>query len=161
MDVYLVEGTRPQGPGYAPNTDNAYYCLCSEKDVKNCTMQSHPERQSLPFKLKLVNCASCGSDLGNVQDASLILNGEWQSRLGHMVMCFKCQNVLLELPHWSAELVEVKKWSILYAVLAEDCRLSIVTKQFLARQIQAPLNSHMAMNSGKGIRFVPARRSCA
>jgi len=161
MDVFLLEGVRPEGYGYAPAAanGNAYYMTCAEQNTKHCTFQEHPQSTTMPFKLMLVFCSCCGGDLGNIQDSSLTLSDEWCARLGKRVMCFKCKTVLLELADCSTHLVETKKWSILYSLLElGDCRLSTVTLEPLARKLgsRSHLNSRTTVRvSNRDVRLIP------
>lgn len=157
IDIYLVEGIRPPGPGYAPDTDTAYFCLCAESAATNCSFQDHPSRHWQPFKLMKATC-TCGQELGNVQDGPSIVGEDWCTRLGPRLMCFKCQSVVLELVGANAEVLDVKKWSVLYSAVGDDCRLSTVTVHSLAPKLRAALSSHrVTNNSNRDMRLVTRR----
>lgn len=159
MDTYLVEGTRPPGPGYAPHTNNAYYCICSEGNVRACRFQEHPDQADLPFKLKKVSCDTCNLDIGNVQDAASTGLDDWISMLGPGVMSFKCKNVVLQLVDCSEQVVDVKKWSVLYAVMGiGDSRLSTLTLRTLAPKLRCNYSKFSkTQNSGKDIRIIASQ----
>jgi len=156
MDLYLVEGVRLPGPGYAPHTNTAYYCTCSVKDARGCLFEEHPQHRNFMVAM----CEQCRADLGNVQVTSMCMEGDWSIQLGEMAMCFKCQNVYLELPDCHEELLDVKKWSLLYSALGGgDCRMSTVTMQMVAPKLRSALSSNVVSdNSNRTMRLVPRSR---
>merc|ERR1719235_2708366 len=78
--------------------------------MMNCYFSTHPRGTKL--KLSKVHCCECGSELGDVLDATRMV-GTWRDAFGSEVVQFRCEMVLLQLADCSNLVLEARKWSIL------------------------------------------------
>jgi len=153
IDALIVEDVRQARdgtPGVKFNAKRGYFCIADEKRLLNCDLSPHPESDVMSFKLKQVECSSCGSDLGNVQSGTA-MEGPWSDLCGARIVNFKCAMVLLELTDCSTMLVEAKKWSALGKALGNQnmYRLSQLTLRHLSQLLSTVLR-----NSGKDVRLI-------
>lgn len=157
VDVFLIEGRRQAGRGYGPHTPNAYLCISRRSALLDCPIVPHDQREKYPYKLGEIRCSACSTDLGNLQDESA-LNEEDIETFGKEVVHYRCHAVCLELCDDRDRLLEVSKWSILYAGLATKAQEG--QHRFLLADLTTNdvRSLHGFCNSNRDIRLVPRTR---